>query len=69
MEDLPADVVEAHDRAMREGRAGYLDPRTGLFVMTAGYLLQRNRCCGSGCRHCPYDPEAQRLAGRPGSGP
>ena len=34
--------------------AGYLDPASGLFVLTAGYLAQRGRCCDQGCRHCPY---------------
>ncbi|MCO6045782.1 DUF5522 domain-containing protein [Aeoliella sp. ICT_H6.2] len=26
----------------------------GRVVFTAGYLLRRGKCCGSGCRHCPY---------------
>jgi hypothetical protein len=45
----------AHDRAVIEGRAGYLDPETGLFVLTEAYLADRGRCCGNACRHCPYD--------------
>lgn len=28
----------------------------GLMVMTARYHLKRGYCCGSGCRHCPFDP-------------
>jgi len=28
----------------------------GLLVYTATYHLKRGSCCGSGCRHCPYDP-------------
>ena len=29
--------------------------REGAFVVfTAAYHLRRGRCCGSGCRHCPY---------------
>jgi hypothetical protein len=28
----------------------------GLLVYTAAYHLQRGFCCGSGCRHCPYEP-------------
>lgn len=28
----------------------------GLLVYAAGYHLKRGRCCGSGCRHCPYKP-------------
>ena len=26
----------------------------GYLVFTAAYHLKRGRCCGSGCRHCPY---------------
>lgn len=25
-------------------------------VFTANYHLKRGYCCGSGCRHCPYEP-------------
>ena len=25
-------------------------------VFTAAYHLKRGSCCGSGCRHCPYQP-------------
>jgi hypothetical protein len=39
---------------MRRGDPGYLDPESGLFVLTAAYLLERSHCCQSGCRHCPY---------------
>ncbi|MGA7830015.1 MAG: DUF5522 domain-containing protein [Terracidiphilus sp.] len=24
-------------------------------VFTAAYHLKRGSCCGSGCRHCPYE--------------
>ncbi|MBC7170934.1 MAG: hypothetical protein H5U40_00820 [Polyangiaceae bacterium] len=58
---------QAHSLAEAQGEAGYIDPASGLFVLTATYLRTRNRCCGSGCRHCPYPPEEQRRAGRPGS--
>lgn len=40
---------------MEEGNAGYIDPDTGYFVLTAAELLARGECCGQGCRHCPYD--------------
>jgi Family of unknown function (DUF5522) len=54
--DDPLDtaVRAAHDRAVREGEDGYVDPETGLFVFTAAYLEARGTCCDSGCRHCPY---------------
>lgn len=25
-------------------------------VFTAAYHLRKGKCCGSGCRHCPYAP-------------
>jgi Family of unknown function (DUF5522) len=61
LERLPLDrpdrdrILAAHARAVDDGEAGYDDPATGLFVLTAAYLLERGECCGSGCRHCPYD--------------
>jgi hypothetical protein len=27
----------------------------GLLVLTEQYHRKRGSCCGSGCRHCPYD--------------
>ncbi|MBS2033521.1 hypothetical protein JST97_00925 [bacterium] len=30
----------------------------GLFVLTERFLWRRGYCCGSGCRHCPYDHES-----------
>ena len=47
-------LVAAHDDAMDLGEPGYLDPVSGLFVMTAAYLWDRGDCCDSGCRHCPF---------------
>lgn len=29
----------------------------GLLVFTAAHHLKRGSCCGSGCRHCPYEPK------------
>lgn len=51
---LPAGTLAAHDAAVAAGQPGYLDPETGLFVMTEAYLRDRGECCGRGCRHCPY---------------
>jgi len=28
----------------------------GYLVFTEFYLFKRGICCGSGCRHCPYEP-------------
>jgi len=49
-----AEILAAHAEALDDGSAGYLDPDTGLFVLTAGFLADRGTCCGRGCRHCPY---------------
>jgi hypothetical protein len=27
-----------------------------LVVFTRDHHLRRGHCCGSGCRHCPYQP-------------
>lgn len=32
----------------------------GLRVMTEDYHIKRGYCCGNGCRHCPFEPKAQR---------
>jgi hypothetical protein len=44
--------------------ADYYLNEKGLVTFTASYLLKRGYCCGSGCKHCPYDyeqvPEPQR---------
>jgi EmrB/QacA subfamily drug resistance transporter len=48
------EILGAHHAAMLAGQPGYSDPETGLFVLTAGYLADRQTCCESGCRHCPY---------------
>ena len=47
-------ILDAHAAAVAAGDPGYLDPRTGLFVLTAAELAARGACCGQGCRHCPY---------------
>lgn len=49
-----AEIMSAHDAAVAAGQAGYLDPGTGLFVMTAEHHIRRGKCCHNGCRHCPY---------------
>lgn len=52
------ELLAAHAAALGAGEAGYLDPQTGLFVLTAGFLAARGTCCGRGCRHCPYVDDA-----------
>lgn len=55
-----AEILAAHARALQEGAAMYVDPGTGLSVLTARWLADRGTCCDRGCRHCPYtdDPSA-----------
>ena len=40
----PPPLVEGVDYYVENGR----------WVFTAAFLARRGRCCGSGCRHCPY---------------
>ena len=47
-------IVAAHRSAIAAGAPGYLDPVSGLYVMTAATHWARGTCCDSGCRHCPY---------------
>lgn len=47
-------VLARHAAALEAGEAGYFDPESDLFVLTAGYLRDRGSCCRRGCRHCPY---------------
>ncbi|WP_346237546.1 DUF5522 domain-containing protein [Niabella insulamsoli] len=46
-----------------EGEHYYINP-SGLVVLTERFLRERGYCCGSGCRHCPFDyikvPEPKR---------
>lgn len=51
-----AAVLAAHAAALDRGDAGYADPETGLFVLSARFLADRGTCCDRGCRHCPYLP-------------
>ena len=47
-------IVSAHETAVRRGETTYLDPTTGLVVLTVSAHLARGLCCQSRCRHCPY---------------
>ncbi|MBX3470517.1 MAG: hypothetical protein KF878_26925 [Planctomycetes bacterium] len=65
--DLPPspEALALHAAACARGAAGYLDPVTGLYVLSSAYLLRQGRCCGQGCRHCPWPADVQARAGRP----
>ncbi|MEX2292957.1 MAG: DUF5522 domain-containing protein [Acidimicrobiales bacterium] len=47
-------VLGAHSDAVEAGQPGYLDPVSGLFVITAAEHARRGHCCANDCRHCPY---------------
>ena len=47
-------ILRAHEEALHAGADTYVDPSSGMMVLTAGYLARRGSCCGAGCRHCPY---------------
>jgi hypothetical protein len=32
----------------------------GKVVFTPLYHIQRGHCCGSNCRHCPFEPKYQK---------
>jgi hypothetical protein len=53
--DLDEKTVNAHEKACAQGLDWYLDPHSGLLVFTRLKLLKNGACCGSGCRHCPYE--------------
>lgn len=50
-------IYMAHLKAVRERKLSYKDPVTGYIVMTVSQLLLNGKCCGNGCRHCPYQLE------------
>ena len=41
-----------------QGKDYYLEK--GSVIMTEEYLKRRAKCCGSGCRHCPFWPTATK---------
>ncbi|MEM6857562.1 MAG: DUF5522 domain-containing protein [Pseudomonadota bacterium] len=53
---------QVHDAACARGDHTYTDPDTGFLVFTRLGLLERDSCCGAGCRHCPFGHEKVRLA-------
>lgn len=49
------DFYTLHQNACREGKMTYEDGTTGYSVFTELAHQKRGYCCGSGCRHCPYN--------------
>jgi hypothetical protein len=60
--DSPLPSSTSSSPALVEGEDYYIE--RGMVVFTARYHLKRGSCCGSGCRHCPYDKDTEaRTAG------
>jgi hypothetical protein len=59
-------IQRAHRAAVDAEQLTYTDPSTGYVVFTALAHLQRGSCCGSGCRHCPYDDQGVATEAKPG---
>ncbi|HEX7844376.1 MAG TPA: DUF5522 domain-containing protein [Chitinophagaceae bacterium] len=43
-------------KELTEGIDYYIN-EDGYVVLTEKYHLDRGYCCGSGCKHCPFDYE------------
>jgi hypothetical protein len=65
----PSRIELLHRAAVARGEPFYLDPTSGLYVLTAQALRERGHCCGRGCRHCPYGPAAQSSSPTDDRGP
>ncbi len=48
-------ITALHAAACAAGQKTYMDPVTGYTVFTAVAHTARGKCCGSKCRHCPFD--------------
>ncbi|XP_061635431.1 uncharacterized protein C1orf53 homolog isoform X2 [Phyllopteryx taeniolatus] len=47
-------IHTVHIEACQTKKQVYVDPSSGYKVFTEYAHLQRGKCCGSACRHCPY---------------
>ncbi|XP_039870973.1 uncharacterized protein C1orf53 homolog isoform X2 [Simochromis diagramma] len=47
-------IHRIHRLACAAKKQMYVDPSSGYKVFTEYAHLQRGKCCGSACRHCPY---------------
>ena len=56
IEDIE-DIYTIHKAACDMQEMSYKDPDTGYQVFTELAHKKRGKCCGSGCRHCPYNHE------------
>mmetsp|Transcript_16631 Transcript_16631/g.36163 ORF Transcript_16631/g.36163 Transcript_16631/m.36163 type:complete len:760 (+) Transcript_16631:55-2334(+) len=49
--------MRMHEEACGRGEKFYVDERSGFRVFTRVAHEERGKCCGSGCRHCPFAHE------------
>jgi hypothetical protein len=54
--------AEAHARPLPRPQAGDFYIEGKHVVFTAQYHRRRGYCCGSACRHCPFDPLERGVA-------
>ena len=52
---MPTEPPRHDEKKASEQTDWYFE--NGLLVYAAAYHLKRGQCCGSGCRHCPYEPK------------
>ena len=48
------EILRRHRESVAANLPTYRDPVSGFSVFTAKFLADRDYCCESGCRHCPY---------------
>ncbi len=61
---IAANFAAARARPLPAPGAGDFYLERGAIVFTAKFHQRRGYCCGSGCRHCPFDPLEREVAGR-----
>jgi cob(I)alamin adenosyltransferase len=52
--ELDPEILKFHQSACDKKEAWYTDPKSGLMVATRFGHMERGRCCGNRCRHCPF---------------
>jgi hypothetical protein len=60
---MRARIFDAHATAMAAGEAAYLDPATGLLVLTAEALAARGDCCENDSRARRVTPPGAQTLG------
>jgi len=58
LSDSYLEIYELHKEAVNSFKFTYIDPPTGLKVLTTYRHFLKMKCCGNACRHCIYDHEA-----------